>query len=84
MYNGTLSKYSSIPILAKISAPTLVYNGEFDTTQYEPTVPFFNHIPRVRWMTLANASHMPHLDSAEMLEKVLKLLGEFLQQSEGT
>lgn len=74
-----LRKIDSIPILSQISAPTLVINGEFDTTQFEPTAPFFDHIPKVRWVTLANASHMPHLDSAEMQRKVLELVGRFFR-----
>lgn len=66
------------PSLPNIEVPTFVLNGEFDTTQYKPTVPFFNLIPRVRWVTLANASHIAYLDSAEMLAKVLGLVAEFL------
>lgn len=56
----------------------MLVNGEFDTSQYEPTLPFFEHIPRVRWVTIANASHMPFLDSPELLAKTLRLVGDFL------
>jgi len=70
--------------LPLINVPTFVINGEFDTTQYEPTVPFFDHIPRVRWMTVANASHMGHLDSPELQSQFLKLVGEFLGAQEKT
>ena len=76
-----LENYSSIPLLPKIKVPTLVFNGEFDTAQYVSVVPFFNHIPRVRWVTLPGASHMPHLDSPELLEDILKLVGDFLLQT---
>lgn len=78
MYNGTLNRYSSIPLLSQIAVPTLVYNGEFDTAQYEDTVPLFDHIPKIRRVTLPKASHMPHLDSEKMLGKVLELVGKFL------
>lgn len=74
-----MANASSIPLLPKIAVPTLVYNAEFDTAQTESVQPYFNHIPRVRWTTLRGASHMAHLDSPEMLDKVLDLAGQFLK-----
>ena len=81
LYDGALEHYSSIPLLPKIRVPTLVYNGEFDTATYASVVEFFNHIPKVRWVTLPGASHMPHLDSPELLEDTLKLISSFLLQA---
>ena len=78
MYDGQLGEWDSSPYLPLISVPTFVLNGEFDTTQHEPTAPFFDYIPRVRWLTVANASHMGHLDSVELQEQFLKLVGDFL------
>lgn len=74
-----MEHWSNIPLLPDINVPTLVYNGEFDTAQDPAVVPFFDNIPRVRWVTIPNASHMPHLDSAEMQTKVLQLVGHFLK-----
>ncbi|KAF2170600.1 hypothetical protein M409DRAFT_64279 [Zasmidium cellare ATCC 36951] len=80
VYDGFLRRYSSIPLLHKIQVPTLIFNGEFDTTQDEATYPLFEGIDKVRWVTLSGASHMPFLDSEEMLERVLGLVGGFLMQ----
>ena len=60
--------------------PTLVYNGEFDTSHDITTVPFFEHIPRVRWITFPGAGHMCHLERQELAERVFRVVGEFLTQ----
>lgn len=44
-------------------------------------MPFLNQIPRVRWITFSNASHMAHLDSVETMEKVLDAVGNFLSSN---
>lgn len=56
----------------------MLLNGEYDTAQYESNQPFFEHIPRVCWTTITNGSHMCFLDSAELQEKTLKVIGDFL------
>lgn len=78
VYNGTLRRYSSMPLLPCIKVPTLLFNGEFDTAQDESTYPLFEGIEKCKWVTLSGASHMPHLDSEEMLERTLRLVGGFL------
>ena len=60
--------------------PTLVYNGEFDTSHDITTVPFFEYIPRVRWITFPDAGHMCHLERQELAERVFRVVGEFLTQ----
>ncbi|CAK4021270.1 related to proline iminopeptidase [Lecanosticta acicola] len=82
LYDGSMEHYSTIPLLPKINVPTLLFNGEFDTAGYPVMVQFFNHIPKVKWMTLDGASHMSHLDSEAMRERTLKLVGEFLKDSQ--
>lgn len=77
---GSMMGWSSIPNLPQITAPTLVYNGEYDTSHDIAQVPFFELIPRVRWITFADAGHMCHLESGGLKEKVLKVVGEFLIQ----
>lgn len=79
-----MEHWTAIPLLPKINVPTLIYNGEFDTAQYESTLPFFEHIPRVRWITLQGASHMSHLDSPEMRAKTLLLVGQFLKPEQSS
>lgn len=79
---GSFKDFDAILILPKIEVPTLVFNGEFDTAQYNTTAPFFDHIPRVRWVTLASSSHMHHLDSLEQEAKVLEMVARFLRPLE--
>ncbi|CAG8977069.1 hypothetical protein HYALB_00005777 [Hymenoscyphus albidus] len=76
---GSLLGWTSIPALSQITAPTLVYNGEYDTSHDIAQVPYFEGIPKVRWVTFANAGHMCHVER-EVREKVLKTVGEFLRQ----
>ncbi|KAK2598797.1 hypothetical protein N8I77_012184 [Diaporthe amygdali] len=76
--NGSLRGWTGIPSLPQIAAPTLVYNGEFDTSRDISQEPFFELIPRVRWITFPNGSHMCHLDDDGLGERVLKVVGEFL------
>ncbi|KAI1416518.1 Alpha/Beta hydrolase protein [Hypoxylon sp. FL1857] len=78
--NGSLRSWTSISRLPQITAPTLVYNGEYDTSQDIGQEPFFEFIPRVRWITFPGGSHMCHLDGGGLRERVLKVVGEFLIQ----
>lgn len=34
--------------------------------------PFFDRIPKVKWITLDNAAHMAHIDQREKYMKVVK------------
>lgn len=76
--NGSLRGWTGIPRLPQITAPTLVYNGEFDTSRDISQEPFFELIPRVRWIVFPNGSHMCHLDDGGLRERVLKVVGDFL------
>ncbi|GAM91053.1 hypothetical protein ANO11243_091000 [Dothideomycetidae sp. 11243] len=73
---GSFRDWNVVPRLHRITATTLVINGEFDTAWERAVSPFFDLIPRVRWITYANASHgvMMETPAAE------KLVGEFLKQ----
>ncbi|KAH8895195.1 proline-specific peptidase [Thozetella sp. PMI_491] len=77
--NGSLLGWTSIPRLPRITAPTLVYNGEYDTSHDIGQIPFFELIPRVRWITFANGSHMCHVEG-HLRDRVLKVVGGFLTQ----
>ena len=76
---GSLQNWTCIPRLPNITATTLVFNGEFDTSHDIATEPFFEHIPRVRWITFSNGGHMCFLEEG-LRERVLKTVGEFLSQ----
>lgn len=67
--------------MPRITAPTLVYNGEYDTSHDIGQVPYFERIPRVRWVTFANGGHFCHLEEG-LMEKVLKTVGNFLVQGD--
>jgi pimeloyl-ACP methyl ester carboxylesterase len=69
-----------MPRLPQITANTLIYNGEDDTSADISQEPFFELIPRVRWITFQDGSHMCHLDCGGLREWVLKVVGEFLTQ----
>jgi pimeloyl-ACP methyl ester carboxylesterase len=76
--DGSVGKWDGRALLPSINAPTLVFNGEYDTAQHRSCAPSFEHILRVRWVTLAGASHMSHLDSSEMRDKTMRLFAQFL------
>ena len=80
--SGSLQGWTCIPRLPNITATTLVYNGEYDTSHDVATKPFFDYIPRVRWITFPNGGHMCHIEEGGLREKVLKAVGEFLTQEE--
>lgn len=65
------------PLLSQINVPTLLYNGEYDTAGERVVMPFFEGIPRVRWITFPDGSHMMHADSPELQDKVLRVVGDF-------
>lgn len=75
-----MADWTCIPRLPQINVPTLVYNAEFDTSHDISQVPFFEHIPKVRWITFPNGSHMCHLERG-LRSRVLKVVGDFLMQA---
>ncbi|KAH9885046.1 proline-specific peptidase [Xylariomycetidae sp. FL2044] len=79
---GTLSNWTAIPRLPRIAAPTLVFNGDNDTSHDVAQAPFFELIPRVRWITFPNSGHMCHLEGGGLRERVIKVVGDFLTQQE--
>jgi len=74
---GSMRQWTAIPGLPNITAPTLVYNGEFDTSHDVSQQPFFELIPRVRWKTIVGGSHMCHLQP-DLQEQVFRMVGDFL------
>lgn len=63
--------------LHKIAVPTLVLNGRYDEATDEVVRPLFEHIPRVRWYTFAESSHMPYWEERE---RYMKFVSDFLAQ----
>ncbi|KAI2464644.1 Alpha/Beta hydrolase protein [Annulohypoxylon bovei var. microspora] len=60
--SGSLRDWSCIPILNKIKVSTLLVNGSEDEAQDVAMYPFFEHIKKVRWVTMENAAHFSHVD----------------------
>ncbi|KAI1099212.1 proline-specific peptidase [Jackrogersella minutella] len=73
--SGSLRNWTCIPILSKIKAPTLLLNGSEDEAQDVAMQPFFQHIEKVKWVTLDNAAHFSHVDQRE---KYMRHLEAFL------
>lgn len=55
----------------RISVPTLLINGRYDAARDSVVAPWFALIPRVRWVTFAESSHMPHLEERERYMEVV-------------
>ena len=72
---GPLKTWTCIPEIPKIAVPTLLLNGSQDEAQDPVIRPFFDLIPKVKWYTFANSSHMAHYEERE---KYMKLVAEFL------
>ncbi|GAM84424.1 hypothetical protein ANO11243_024200 [Dothideomycetidae sp. 11243] len=72
---GSLAEWTVVPRLHRIAVPTLVYNGEYDSSHDVAQTPFFERIPDVRWKTIAGASHSCVF---EKQDEVLRLVGDFL------
>jgi len=72
---GSQKDWTIIPELHKINVPTLLINGYFDEAQDIAVAPFFKSIPKVKWVTFANSSHMPHLEETE---RYLEVVSRFL------
>lgn len=72
---GILKDWDTAPVASKIQVPTLLINGQYDEVGDNAVQPFFDTIPRVRWVTLEGASHMAHI---EVRERFMEVLAGFL------
>nr|GAT46239.1 proline iminopeptidase [Mycena chlorophos] len=72
---GPLKNWTMMADASKITIPTLLLNGRYDEAQHSVVAPFFEHIPRVRWVTFAEASHMIHFEERE---RYMEVVGNFL------
>ncbi|CRG87025.1 L-amino acid amidase [Talaromyces islandicus] len=72
---GILKDWDTAPVASQIQAPTLLVNGQHDEVGDLAVQPFFDTIPRVRWVTLDGASHMAHI---EVRRRFMEVLSRFL------
>ncbi|KAI1773337.1 proline-specific peptidase [Hypoxylon cercidicola] len=72
---GNLNDWEGWKVAHQISVDTLVLNGRYDEMTDECVEPWFKAIPRVKWVTFENSSHMAHW---EQPERFLQVCGSFL------
>ncbi|KII87182.1 hypothetical protein PLICRDRAFT_55188 [Plicaturopsis crispa FD-325 SS-3] len=72
---GSLKDWSIVDEAHKISVPTLLLNGRHDEAQDSVVAPFFHTIPKVKWFTFAESSHMPMFEERE---RYMEIVGNFL------
>ncbi|KAI1144628.1 proline-specific peptidase [Hypoxylon sp. FL0543] len=73
--SGSIKDWEGWKIAHQINVDTLVLNGRYDEITDICVEPWFRVIPRVKWVTFENASHMAHW---EQPERYLQVCGNFL------
>ena len=68
---GSLKTWSIIDRLHNIQATTLLINGRYDEAQDTVVEPFFQNIPKVRWVQFADSAHVPQLEETERFMQVV-------------
>ncbi|OJT01711.1 L-amino acid amidase [Trametes pubescens] len=63
--------WSIIDRLHLVRVPTLVLNGRKDISQDFVVAPFFERIPKVKWVTFENSSHTPFFEERERYMQVV-------------
>lgn len=71
-----LMSWSIIDRLHTISIPTLVVNGAKDIAQDFVVAPFFQKIPKAKWITFQNSSHTPFWEERDLY---MKRVADFLE-----
>jgi pimeloyl-ACP methyl ester carboxylesterase len=59
---------------------TLLLNGYYDQVQDESVLPWFEEIPKVKWVQLPNSSHMGHWEERE---RFMQVVNSFLGAKKG-
>ena len=73
-----MADWSCIADLPLITVPDLVYHAEFDTFCDMCHQLFIDLIPKVRYVKFSDAGHSAHLESPDLQDRVLTLVGDFL------
>lgn len=72
---GTLKTWNILDDLHKITQIVLLLNGRYDEAQDSVITASFLRIPKAKWVTFAESSHMPHFEERE---RFLEAVGDFL------
>jgi pimeloyl-ACP methyl ester carboxylesterase len=70
-----LDGWTIVDRASAIKNPTLLINGRGDIVQDFVIAPFFQHIPKVKWVTLELATHTPFFEEPD---RFFQLVSEFL------
>lgn len=62
---GNLKDWDIREILHNITSPTLLVSAPLDLIQEVGVLPFFNEIPKVKWVELQNSTHQAHYEEPE-------------------
>ncbi|KAK4504878.1 hypothetical protein PRZ48_002841 [Zasmidium cellare] len=73
--SGLIRSWTSIPFLHQIQVPTLMTRGSVEYIPDSAMQPFFDLIPKIKWITFENAAHFSHI---EQREKFLTEVRHFL------
>ncbi|KAF9524160.1 proline iminopeptidase, partial [Crepidotus variabilis] len=71
-----LKDWSSIDRLHLVRVPTFITNGRKDISQDFVVAPFFQKIPKAKWVTFENSAHSAFIEETE---KYMQLTSEFLE-----
>ncbi|KAK3326115.1 Alpha/Beta hydrolase protein [Apodospora peruviana] len=77
---GSMKNWEGWHDAHNISAETLLLNGRYDEVTDLCMTPWFKHIPKVKWITLENSSHMAHFEERE---RYMQICGGFLTSDKG-
>ena len=61
-----------------IKVETLLLNGRYDEVTDACMKPWFKTVPRVRWVTLENSSHMGHFEDRD---RFMQVCGNFISDT---
>ncbi|TFY59299.1 hypothetical protein EVG20_g7843 [Dentipellis fragilis] len=76
MFSGPFKEWTVVDQLHQVRVPTLIYNGRYDISQDFVCAPFFQRIPKAKWVTFEKSSHLPQWEERE---RVMQVVGSFLQ-----
>ncbi|ESK95459.1 proline-specific peptidase [Moniliophthora roreri MCA 2997] len=73
---GTLSNWTVVDIIHRINVPTLLISAPMDEIQPVAAAPWFDNIPKVKWVELQNSTHLAEFEEPKNWFRVLL---QFLQ-----
>ena len=76
---GPLSGWTIVDGLHKINVPTLLLNGRADMAQDFVVQPFFDRVPKIKWLTFEKSSHVPMWEERE---KFMEVVEHFLESED--